>query len=137
MESVLLPYSNKNFRYSGVHLCKTFLAINSCTVPQIFLIKNTLLSIISSILCNTPLLKDDEFILQLKSSTNISHAWEDCKYWDVCPITGIPSYIITPVNQKIIVTNMNYKFNEYADIMKNNLGVRQMGGTLTLELICK
>ena len=121
----------------GMYLHKIFIIMNYCTVLQIFLIKTTLLPNISSILCSNHLFNNGEFILRLKYATNIYHSWEDCKIWDRCPITGIPPNIVIYANQEIIITNMNYKFNDYSDTPIKEIGVKKIEGTLTLELIRK
>ena len=124
-------------QYICMYLRKTFLIINYFTVLQIFMIKNILLPIIISILRSTLIFKNNEFILWLESAKNISHSWENCKYWYGFPITGIPPYITTYFNKKIIITNMNLKFKECADTLRNDIDAWQMGDTLSLELIHK
>ena len=114
-----------------MYLRKHFIIMHYCTVLHIFLIKNTLLPNIISILCSTQLFNNDEFVLRLKYATKISNSWEDCKYWNGCPITGIPTYIVIFSNQESIVTNMNYKSNEFADTLRKDLDVQNIGGNHT------
>ena len=113
----------------------TLFIMYSFTVMQIFMIKNTLLPIISLILCNTSIFNIDEFILQSKYATKIYHSWEDCKYWYGCLVTVIRPYTINYFNQERIITKINSKSNEYADTLRKQLDARQIGVTLTLELI--
>ena len=114
----------QHFQDSIMYLSKPFLIMYYCTVIYIFMIKNTLLTIISSILFRTPLFKNGGFVLRLKYATHIFHSWEEFNYWGGCPISVIRPCIITCVNQEIIFTNMNSKFNEYVDTIRKGLGAQ-------------
>ena len=79
---------------------------------------------------------NDVLIRCVRAATKICHAWdESTEYFDVACLTGIPSHIITYVNQEKLSNQIDIKFNEYATTLVSELDKRQMGSNMTMELI--
>jgi len=80
--------------------------------------------------------ENDTLISRVRAATKICHAWdESSEYFDVACLTGIPSHIITYVNQEKLSKQIDIKFNEYATTLVSELDKRQMGGNMMMELI--
>ena len=83
----------------------------------------------------TSLFQDDVSLSRAKAASKVSHAWEGDKYFDSSILTGVPSHIVTYVNQQRLEAKLDIKFNEYSTNLEEQLDKRQMGGNLTMDLI--
>ena len=95
---------------------------------------STLLPSHSPIRC-TALFQEDVSVLRAKAASKISHAWENDEFFDSSILTGVPSHIVTYVNQARLEAKLDMKFDEYSTNLEEQLDKRQMGGNLTMELI--
>ena len=68
-------------------------------------------------------------------AVKICHSWDSCTFWEPGCLTGIPSHIVTYVNQERIITTFTGQFNLFADALRKDLDQRQMGGNLSIEII--
>jgi hypothetical protein len=91
--------------------------------------------IVSCVFRSTGLFRSDAIINKVKIATKICHAWDHCKYFDAANLPGVPSHIVTYVNQQKLEGHIDLKFNEYSTMLKSELDKRQMGGNMTMELI--
>ena len=60
---------------------------------------------------------NDAILVKVPHATTISHAWDSTPYFDTAELTGIPSYIVTHVNQEKISLKLDVKFNEHATLV--------------------
>ena len=78
----------------------------------------------------------DERLCKIKNGTTVVHAWDDdCPYYDLANLTGIPSHVAILVEHQKTKQLINTNFSEIKTYVTEELDKRQMGGGLTFELI--
>jgi hypothetical protein len=77
-----------------------------------------------------------EVMKRAQKSVKISYLWQECHYWEVGSLTGIPPHIVTFVNQERILKRLDEGFAHSIAELRADLDKRQLGGgTLNMEIL--
>ncbi len=130
-------------------LVTTFIPVARACLASLCFAMNTYLHLLPHRNCpvrTNPLFMNvntDATIKTIVSAVKVSHPWQECKYWDGVPLTGIPSYIQSYVGQQVTnelckegVRQIIVKFDDMQASFKKELDGRGIGGgSLTMSLI--